>query len=117
MIPNRTTLKYHGWDATVVNETDVGVEDDYGDPITLTTTFSTKVLIDVDTSSERVFQTSGGQEVRVDAEIYLEDNPDLYDGSGDSYPTVIETPNGSFEAILIDRMNRSGVVRIIGRRI
>lgn len=117
MIPNRVTLKYHGWDATLINEVDVGITDDYGDPETQETRHNAKVLIDIDTSSERVFQSPGGQEVRVDAEIYVEDFAHLYDGNGDTFPTVIETPAGTFEAVMIDRMNRGGIARVLGRRI
>ena len=109
-------LKYHGKDATVTNFT-VDTTDDYGDKTFTESTSTAKVIIIRQPADiAPAVQDIEGQDIRMEAEIYLDDDVDVYDGEGTSYPSEITVDGEDYEVQAVDPQGL-GVTRVLAKRV
>lgn len=91
-------LKFHGKSATVRNFSSTGT-DSYGDTTTSSSTSSTQVILNPNFTESDVNVGQMGQDVRLDAEILVDDEETIRDGEDGNFPTEIDVDSITYEVI------------------
>lgn len=108
-------LKFHGKDATITNFSSTGT-DSYGDTTTSSSTSSTNVIIERDLIDSDVDVTAAGQDVRIAARIYVDDEETIRDAEDSDIPSEITVDGQDYEVLVKDDLG-NGYLQCLVQRI
>lgn len=87
--------------ATITNFSSTGT-DSYGDTTTSSSASSTDVIIQRNLTESDVDVTEAGQDVRISAIIFVDDEETIEDGENANFPTEITVDSKDYEVVVAD---------------